>query len=104
MLRALGFVVLGLVVVCGGYLLVFRHSAAKVRAFCDSVTIGAKVADLPLTASQYGLKLSGPVEQMGTQGKYVAASAGSPYTVSDYACRIRGTALNGTVTGKKVGY
>jgi len=104
MLKALGFVFLGLVVVCGGYLLMFRHSAAKVRAFCDSVTIGAKVADLPLNASRYGLKLTGPTELMGPQGKYVAAAAAAPYSISEYACRIRGTAANGTVTGKKVGY
>jgi len=104
MLRALGFVFLGLVVACGGYMLVFRNSAAKVRAFCDAVAIGSKVADLSLAASQHGLKLSGPVEQMGTQGKYVAAAAAAPYSVGDYACRIRGTGMNGTVTAKKVGY
>jgi len=102
-MKALGIAVAFIALVCGGIFLSARQSTKRIRAFCDSVTTSTKVADLPLLASQQGVKLSGPYEAMGPQGKYVFATAANPYTIGEFACRIRGSTMAGNVTSKTLG-
>ena len=102
-MKTLGYAVLVVALVCGGFLLSARQSSKKIRAFCDSVTTSTKISDLPMLAGQKGVKLEGPREMMGPQGKYVSAIAPNPYTIGEFACRIRGTTLAGNVTSKKLG-
>jgi hypothetical protein len=102
-MKALGIILAFVVLVCGGVFLSARQSTKRIRAFCDVVTTQTKVADLKLLASQQGVKLEGPFESMGPQGKFVFASAPNPFTMGEFACRIRGTTLDGYVTSKKLG-
>jgi len=102
-MKILGYAFLVVALICGGFLLSARQSTKRIRAFCDSVTTSTKISDLPILAGQQGVKLEGPYEMMGPQGKYVSASAPNPYTIGEFACRIRGATLAGTVTSKKLG-
>jgi hypothetical protein len=67
------------------------------------VTTSTKISELPMLAGQQGLKLEGPVESFGPQGKFVSASASNPFVMGEFACRIRGATLAGYVTSKKLG-
>jgi hypothetical protein len=102
-MKAFGILLAFVALVCGGFFLSSRQSTKRIRAFCESVTTSTKIADLPLLASQQGVKLDGPREGMGPQGKFVSASASNPYTMGEFACRIRGTTMAGYVTSKKLG-
>jgi hypothetical protein len=103
-MKALGFAILIVALVCGWFFMQFRQSSKRIRAFCDVVTPATKISDLPMLAGQQGVKLTGPVEMMGPQGKYVSVIAANPYSVGEFACRIRGATLAGNVTSKKLGY
>ncbi len=102
-MKALGIVLAFVLLVCGGVFLSARQSTKRIRAFCEIVNTSTKVADLPALAGQQGVKLEGPVESFGPQGKFVAASAANPFTMGEFACRIRGTSMAGYVTSKRLG-
>jgi hypothetical protein len=102
-MKTLGIVLLVGALACGWFFMSSRQSTKRIRAFCEAVTTDTKIADLVVLAAQYGVKLDGPREQLGPQGKYVSATAANPYRMGEFACRIRGLALAGNVTSKKLG-
>lgn len=103
-MKILGFSFIVVTLFCGWFLMSARQSAKRIHAFCDSVTTATKISELQMLAGQQGVKLVGPVEAFGPQGKFVSAIAASPYTMGEFACRIRGAAMAGNVTSKKIGF
>ncbi|HLX23931.1 MAG TPA: hypothetical protein VKR38_11330 [Usitatibacter sp.] len=102
-MKAFGIILAFVLLVCGGFFLSARQSTKRIHAFCDTVTTSTKISDLQVLAGQQGVKLEGPVESFGPQGKFVSASASNPFMMGEYACRIRGATMTGYVTSKRLG-
>ena len=84
-------VCLGLLACGMAYLIIYSVllwlSVRKIDTFCSRLEIGTSEQVLLESAREAGLEIRGPVPSTSDAGHYFRIA--SPYTLGDYACRIR---------------